>query len=54
MKTINITFSEENIEDLDHALFMYECECLHDDYPLLYTAINKLRKYINQQSETNN
>lgn len=54
MKTINITFSEDNIEDLKDALFTFETECLRDGYKALYKAISKLRKYIEQQSEINN
>lgn len=54
MKTINITFTEENIEDLHHALFIYECDCLVDGHSTMYEVINKLRKYIEQQAETNN
>lgn len=53
MKTINITFSEENIEDLQHALFIYETNCLLDDHKFMYEATSKLRKYIDQQTETN-
>lgn len=54
MKTINITFTEENIEDLTYALFIYECDCLVDGHSAMYEVINKLRKYIEQQAETNN
>lgn len=54
MKAINITFTEENIEDLHHALFIYECDCLVDGHIFMYEAIKKLRKYIEQQAETNN
>lgn len=50
MKTINITFSEENIEDLHHALFIYECDCLVDDHTAMYEAIRKLRKYIDAEA----
>lgn len=54
MKTINITFSEDNIEDLHHALFVYETESLIQNHKYMYEAISKLRKYIDQQSEINN
>lgn len=54
MKTIQITFSEDNIEDLLHALFIFEGQCRVDGHKSLHKSIYKLREYIEQQAETNN
>ena len=53
METITITFSKENIEDLHHALFMYETRCLLDDDKAMYEAIRQLRKYIDREANIN-
>lgn len=50
METTTITFSKENIEDLHHALFIYECDCLVKDQKAMFEAIRTLRKYIDKEA----
>lgn len=50
MKTINITFNDENIEDLLHILLIYETDCLLKDQVMMHDVAQSLRKYIKQCS----
>lgn len=50
MKTYTITFSKENIEDLHHVLLIYETDCLIEDNYIMYDAIKKIRKYIEEKA----
>lgn len=48
MKTTTFTLSEENYDDLMHALLIYECDCKHDGYPLMQAAIRSIRLYLKE------
>lgn len=48
MKTITFTLSEENYEDMMHALFMYETECAINNFPAMLNAIRSIRLYLKE------
>lgn len=48
MKTMTFTLSEENYEDLMHALLIYEIDSQQQGFPAMYNAIRSIRLYLNE------
>lgn len=48
MNATTFTLSEENYEDLMHALLIYECQCLCNDFPTMYNSIRSIRLYLKE------
>lgn len=48
MKTMTFTLSEENYDDMMHALFIYECDCQLQNFPAMYNAIRSIRLYLKE------
>ena len=53
MKKETLTFTREELEDINHALLMHSCECLSQNLMALYDAeiklFNKIKNYLNQK-----
>ncbi len=53
MKKETLTFTREELEDINHALLIHKCECLDQNLMALYEAEDKLFKkiknYLNQK-----
>ena len=53
MKKETLTFTREELEDINHALLMHKCDCLRENLMALYDAedklFNKIKNFLNQK-----